>query len=136
MTNCLSPGDKVLAARFGQFSHLWIDMCQRLGFEVEIIDCEWGTGVPVGAATRPCWRPTRSHKIKAVLACHNETATGVTSDIAAVRRAIDAAQPPGAAVRRRGQLARQHRFPHGRVGRGRMRVGLAEGPDAAGRAWA
>jgi len=47
LTNCLSPSDKVLASRFGQFSHLWIDMTQRLGFEVEIVDCEWGTGVPV-----------------------------------------------------------------------------------------
>src|SRR6266436_6934994 len=47
LTNCLNPGDKVLASRFGQFSHLWVDMCTRLGFEVEIVDCEWGTGVPI-----------------------------------------------------------------------------------------
>ena len=45
LTNTLSPGDKVLAARFGQFSHLWIDMCQRLGLDVHIVECEWGTGV-------------------------------------------------------------------------------------------
>jgi len=42
LTNTLSPGDKVLAARFGQFSHLWIDMCQRLGLEVEIVEVDWG----------------------------------------------------------------------------------------------
>ena len=47
LTNTLSPGDKVLASRFGQFSHLWIDMAQRLGYDVEILEVEWGEGVPV-----------------------------------------------------------------------------------------
>jgi alanine-glyoxylate transaminase/serine-glyoxylate transaminase/serine-pyruvate transaminase len=93
LTNCLNPGDKVLAARFGQFSHLWIDMCQRLGFDVEIVDCEWGTGVPV-ERYQEILDADKAHKIKAVLACHNETATGVTSDIAAVRRGMDAAKHP------------------------------------------
>jgi len=93
LTNCLNPGDKVLASRFGQFSHLWIDMTQRLGFEVEIVDCEWGTGVPVDRY-QALLEADKSHKIKAVLACHNETATGVTSDIAGVRRAMDAARHP------------------------------------------
>jgi alanine-glyoxylate transaminase / serine-glyoxylate transaminase / serine-pyruvate transaminase len=93
LTNCLSPGDKVLASRFGQFSHLWIDMTQRLGFEVEIVDCEWGTGVPV-ERYQALLEADKSHKIKAVLACHNETATGVSSDIAAVRRVMNAARHP------------------------------------------
>ena len=39
LTNTLNVGDKVLASRFGQFSHLWIDMCTRLGLEVELVDC-------------------------------------------------------------------------------------------------
>jgi alanine-glyoxylate transaminase/serine-glyoxylate transaminase/serine-pyruvate transaminase len=93
MTNTLSPGDKVLAARFGQFSHLWIDLCQRHGLEVEIVDVEWGEGVPVdvfGARLAA----DKAHEIKAVLVCHNETATGVTSDVAGVRRALDAAKHP------------------------------------------
>ena len=47
ITNTLNPGDKVLAARFGQFSHLWIDLCQRLGLDVQVVECDWGTGVPV-----------------------------------------------------------------------------------------
>ena len=47
LTNCLNTGDKVLASRFGQFSHLWIDMCQRLGYEVEILETPWGEGAPV-----------------------------------------------------------------------------------------
>src|SRR5882762_10181897 len=45
LTNCLNPGDKVLTSRFGQFSHLWADMCTRLGFEVELLEAPWGEGV-------------------------------------------------------------------------------------------
>jgi alanine-glyoxylate transaminase / serine-glyoxylate transaminase / serine-pyruvate transaminase len=93
LTNTLSPGDKVLASRFGQFSHLWIDMAQRLGYEVEIVEVEWGEGVPVGRYEQ-ILRADKGHQIKGVLACHNETATGVTSDIAGVRRALDAAGHP------------------------------------------
>ena len=93
ITNTLSPGDKVLAARFGQFSHLWIDLCQRHGLEVDVVDVEWGEGVPVdifGARLAA----DKGHKIKAVLVCQNETATGVTSDVAGVRRAMNAAGHP------------------------------------------
>lgn len=93
LTNTLSPGDKVLASRFGQFSHLWIDMAKRLGFDVQELDVEWGTGVPV-EQYEEILRADKEHRIKAVLACHNETATGVTSDIAGVRRALDAAKHP------------------------------------------
>jgi alanine-glyoxylate transaminase/serine-glyoxylate transaminase/serine-pyruvate transaminase len=93
ITNTLSPGDKVLAARFGQFSHLWIDLCQRHGLEVEAVDVEWGEGVPVERYAE-ILKADKSHSIKAVLACHNETATGVTSDIAGVRRALDEAKHP------------------------------------------
>jgi alanine-glyoxylate transaminase/serine-glyoxylate transaminase/serine-pyruvate transaminase len=93
LTNTLSPGDKVLASRFGQFSHLWVDMAQRLGYDVEILEVEWGEGVPLDRVEESL-RADKQHKIKAMLACHNETATGVTSDIAGVRRAIDAARHP------------------------------------------
>lgn len=93
LTNTLSSGDKILASRFGQFSHLWIDMAQRLGFDVEIIDVEWGEGVPLDR-TEEVLRADKGHEIKAILACHNETATGVTSDIAGLRRAMDAAGHP------------------------------------------
>lgn len=93
LTNTLSPGDRVLAARFGQFSHLWIDMAQRLGFEVEALEVEWGEGAPLERYAE-ILRADKRHQIKAVLACHNETATGVTSDIAGVRGALDAAGHP------------------------------------------
>jgi alanine-glyoxylate transaminase / serine-glyoxylate transaminase / serine-pyruvate transaminase len=93
LTNTLSPGDKVLASRFGQFSHLWIDMAQRLGYDVEVLEVEWGEGVPLERYEQ-ILRADKDHRIKGVLACHNETATGVTSDIAGVRRALDAARHP------------------------------------------
>jgi alanine-glyoxylate transaminase / serine-glyoxylate transaminase / serine-pyruvate transaminase len=93
LTNTLSPGDRVLASRFGQFSHLWIDMAQRLGYDVEVLDVEWGEGVPLDRYEE-ILRADKQHRIKAVLACHNETATGVTSDIAGVRKALDNARHP------------------------------------------
>jgi alanine-glyoxylate transaminase/serine-glyoxylate transaminase/serine-pyruvate transaminase len=93
LTNTLSAGDKILAARFGQFSHLWVDMAQRLGYDVNVLDVEWGEGVPLDRYEE-ILRADKRHEIKAVLAFHNETATGVTSDIAGVRRALDAARHP------------------------------------------
>jgi alanine-glyoxylate transaminase/serine-glyoxylate transaminase/serine-pyruvate transaminase len=88
MTNTLSPGDKVLASRFGQFSHLWIDLCQRQGFDVIDVDVEWGEGVPLEIYAEHLMAD-KAHEIKAVLVCQNETATGVTSDVAGVRRLLD-----------------------------------------------
>ena len=93
ITNTLNPGDKVLAARFGQFSHLWIDLCQRLGLDVQIVECDWGTGVPVQIFADILAADTQ-HEIKAVLATQNETATGVQSNIATLRTAMDAAGHP------------------------------------------
>ena len=93
MTNTLNPGDKVLISRFGQFSHLWTDMAERMGFEVECIDVPWGEGVPAETYAERL-AADKEHTIKAVLATHNETATGVTSDIGAVRKAIDASDHP------------------------------------------
>lgn len=93
LTNTLSPGDKVLAYRFGQFSHLWIDLAKRLGFEVEYLEVPWGQGIPVDDVETRLKADTK-HEIKAVLACHNETATGVTNDLPAIRKAIDAANHP------------------------------------------
>lgn len=93
VTNTLSPGDKVLGSCFGVFSQLWVELCRRHGLEVDAIDVEWGEGVPVEAYADRL-RADRDRKIKAVLVTHNETATGVASDVAAVRRALDAAKHP------------------------------------------
>ena len=93
LTNCLNPGDRVLASRFGQFTHLWIDMCRRLGFEVEVLEVEWGEGTPV-ERYRAALAADPKHTIRAVLVCQNETATGVASDVAAIRRALDETRHP------------------------------------------
>jgi alanine-glyoxylate transaminase/serine-glyoxylate transaminase/serine-pyruvate transaminase len=93
LSNTLSPGDRVLAARFGMFSHLWIDMAQRLGLQVEVLDADWGEGAPV-ERYQEALAADKGHRIKAVLFTHNETATGVTSDVAAIRRALDDTRHP------------------------------------------
>tara|TARA_R110002167_G_scaffold359939_1_gene577058 strand:+ start:82390 stop:83559 length:1170 start_codon:yes stop_codon:yes gene_type:complete len=93
ISNTLSAGDRILAARNGMFSHRWIDMCQRHGLDVQVVEAPWGHGLPADDY-EAILRADKSHKIKAVLATHNETATGVKSDIAAVRRALDVAGHP------------------------------------------
>ena len=93
LTNTLSAGDKVLAARNGMFSHRWIDMCQRHNLEVQVVETPWGDGIPADRFEEILTADT-NHEIKVVLATHNETATGVRSDIAAVRAALTAANHP------------------------------------------
>jgi alanine-glyoxylate transaminase/serine-glyoxylate transaminase/serine-pyruvate transaminase len=93
LTNTRSPGDKLLASRFGQFSHLWIELARRHGLEVIVQEEEWGTGAKP-ERIEEALRADKNHEIKGVLLVHNETATGVTSDVAAVRRAIDAVKHP------------------------------------------
>ena len=93
LVNTLSPGDRVVAPRYGQFSHLWIDLAQRHGLRVDILDVDWGEGAPAERIGEILSQDT-SHEIKGVLVVHNETATGVTSDVGAVRAAMDAARHP------------------------------------------
>lgn len=88
ITNTLCAGDKVLMARHGQFSALWADMAQAMGLQVEIIDVAWGAPCPVRELERRLGAD-RHGEIKAVFVTHNETSTGVTSDIAGVRHALD-----------------------------------------------
>ncbi|MGB2320297.1 MAG: aminotransferase class V-fold PLP-dependent enzyme [Candidatus Puniceispirillum sp.] len=93
LRNTLSAGDGVLASSFGQFSDLWVQMCRQLNLNVTCIDQEWGKATPVDAY-REALAADKNHAIKAVLVCHNETATGVTSDVAAVRRVMDELDHP------------------------------------------
>ncbi|MGH4007296.1 MAG: pyridoxal-phosphate-dependent aminotransferase family protein [Pseudonocardiaceae bacterium] len=86
ISNTLNRGDRVLMSRFGQFSQLWAEMARRLGLDVICVDREWGEGVPLDDYARHL---SEDKTIKGVFACHNETATGVTSDIAGVRRVMD-----------------------------------------------
>jgi alanine-glyoxylate transaminase/serine-glyoxylate transaminase/serine-pyruvate transaminase len=88
IANTLSPGDKVLASVFGQFSMLWVDLCQRFGLDVDAIQIDWGKGVPLDQY-RARLEADKQHAIKAVLVTQNETATGVASDVAGVRRILD-----------------------------------------------
>ncbi|MCK4713750.1 MAG: aminotransferase class V-fold PLP-dependent enzyme [Marinosulfonomonas sp.] len=93
ISNTLCAGDKVLAANNGMFSQKWIDMCQRHGLDVEVVNVPWGEGIPA-ARFAEILAADKSHNIKVVLATHNETATGVVSDIAAVRAALDVSSHP------------------------------------------
>ncbi len=93
IVNTLSPGDRVLAPRYGQFSHLFIDCAQRLGLIVDAIQTPWGEGAPI-EQIEAALKADRTHDIKGVLVVHNETSTGVTTDIAGVRKAINAARHP------------------------------------------
>jgi alanine-glyoxylate transaminase/serine-glyoxylate transaminase/serine-pyruvate transaminase len=93
ITNTLSSGDKVLIAVYGQFSHLWANLCQRHGLIVDKIDVEWGEGFPLDVCAERL-NADKKHEIKTVLVCHNETTTGVTSDLAGVRKAMNAANHP------------------------------------------
>ena len=90
ITATLSPGDRVLMARHGTFSTLWAEMAERLGLVVETVDVAWGAPCPASEFGRRLGAD-RHGAIKAVFVTHNETATGVTSDVAAVRRELDGA---------------------------------------------
>lgn len=97
LSNTLSPGDAVLMFETGHFATLWKKMAEALGLKPEFIGLPgvegWRRGVQadmIGARLKA----DTGHAIKAVCVVHNETSTGVTSDIAAVRRAIDAAGHP------------------------------------------
>jgi len=102
LANTMSPGDLVLMYETGHFAALWQKMAARLGLKTEFISepgtcpdtglpASWRRGVNA-ALIEERLRADSGHQIKAVCVVHNETSTGVTSDIVAVRRAIDAAR--------------------------------------------
>ncbi|GAA1176716.1 aminotransferase class V-fold PLP-dependent enzyme [Ornithinimicrobium humiphilum] len=93
LTNTLSVGDRVLFYETGHFASLWIEMATRLGLRPDVIGSDWRHGVDAEAIGQRLAEDT-AHEIKAVCCVHNETSTGVTSDIRAVREAIDAAGHP------------------------------------------
>ncbi|MGG1945535.1 aminotransferase class V-fold PLP-dependent enzyme [Trinickia sp. NRRL B-1857] len=97
LSNTLSPGDAVLMYETGHFATLWKKMAENLGLKPEFLGLPgtegWRRGVQADQIEARL-RADAGHAIKAVCVVHNETSTGVTSDIAAVRRAIDAAGHP------------------------------------------
>lgn len=93
LTNTLNPGDKLLAVRFGQFSHLFVQNARALGYTVDVIEAPWGDSIPIDKL-EAALAADKAHEYKGVLAVHNETATGVTADIGAVRGALNRANHP------------------------------------------
>jgi len=93
LVNTLSAGDHVLMVETGHFATLWKKLAEKLGLKPEFIAGDWRHGVDCGLLESRL-NEDRSRNIKAVCVVHNETSTGVLSDIAAVRRAIDAAGHP------------------------------------------
>ena len=102
LTNVLSAGDRVVMYETGHFASLWNKMATRLGIQTEFlafpgtelgVPASWRRGVQADLIEERL-KADKQHQIKAVCVVHNETSTGVTSDIAAVRRAIDAAKHP------------------------------------------
>jgi alanine-glyoxylate transaminase / serine-glyoxylate transaminase / serine-pyruvate transaminase len=93
LCNTLSGGDKVLMYETGHFAGLWKKLAERLGIVTDLIEGDWRHGVDAKKIEAKL-RADSGHTIKAVCVVHNETATGVTSNIAAVRKAIDTAGHP------------------------------------------
>jgi alanine-glyoxylate transaminase / serine-glyoxylate transaminase / serine-pyruvate transaminase len=97
LVNTLSAGDHVLMYETGHFAFLWNKLATRLGIKTEVLGMAgvegWRHGVNADMIEQRLKADT-AHTIKAVCVVHNETSTGVTSDIAAVRRAIDSAKHP------------------------------------------
>ncbi|MEM6941447.1 MAG: aminotransferase class V-fold PLP-dependent enzyme [Pseudomonadota bacterium] len=93
LVNVLAPGDQVLMYETGQFATLWKNMAVKLGFDPVFMQGDWRTGANAEAIGGQL-KADKAHQIKAVCVVHNDTATGITSDIAAVRAAIDAAAHP------------------------------------------
>lgn len=93
LVNTLNPGDKVLMVETGWFATLWRKMAAKLGIEAEFIPSDWRQGADFSAIEARL-KEDKSHQFKAVCVVHNETSTGCVTNVAAVRKAIDAANHP------------------------------------------
>jgi alanine-glyoxylate transaminase/serine-glyoxylate transaminase/serine-pyruvate transaminase len=93
LVNTLSPGDRVLMFETGHFATLWRKIADKLGLVVDFVPGDWRSGADP-AIVESRLAEDKGHAIKAVLVVHNETSTGVTSRIAAIRQAIDRAGHP------------------------------------------
>jgi alanine-glyoxylate transaminase/serine-glyoxylate transaminase/serine-pyruvate transaminase len=91
--NTLSPGDRVLTCETGHFAVLWREIAARLGLESTVIETDWRHGADANAIESALVADSE-HTIKAVCIVHNETSTGVLTDVAAIRKAMDSAGHP------------------------------------------
>ena len=97
LVNTLSRGNRVLMVETGHFATLWKQIATNYGLDVEFLAGDWRHGVNA-AEIEARLVEDAAHTIKAVCIVHNETSTGVTSDVAAVRRALDSAHHPALLV--------------------------------------
>lgn len=93
IVNTLNPGDRVLAFNNGAFSHSFADVARRHAMQVDEVELSWDRGVPPDLI-RDRLSADADHTYQGVLVVHNETSTGATTDLAAVRRAMDGAGHP------------------------------------------
>ncbi len=93
LVNTLSAGDRILMVETGYFAVAWQRLAVRLGLEVEMIPGDWRHGVNADSI-EAYLAQDRDRRIKAVAVVHNETSTGVKSNIAAVRKALDRVHHP------------------------------------------
>ncbi len=93
LVNPLAPGERVLMYETGFFSERWKKIAEAHGIEVDYLPGDWRTGVDANLIEGNL-RKDSEGRIKAVCIVHNETSTGVRSDLPAVRQAIDAAGHP------------------------------------------
>ena len=93
LVNTLSPADRVLAFETGHFATLWCQMARALGLDVDLVPGTWRRGVDP-AVVHERLAADRAHATRAVMVVHNETSTGVTSNVQVIRQAIDAAGHP------------------------------------------
>ncbi len=93
LANTLSPGDRVLMFEVGQFAMLWAEVARKFGLEVDMVPGDWRHGVDP-ATVEARLTADKDHAIKAVCVVHNETSNGITSPLARIREAMDAANHP------------------------------------------
>src|SRR5215469_9241525 len=93
LVNTLSPGDRLLMFETGHFATLWRRMAERLGLVVDFVAGDWRSGVDAGEVERRL-RDDKAQAVRALMVVHNETSTGVTSVVPAIRQAIDRAGHP------------------------------------------
>lgn len=93
LVNALSPGDRVLMIETGHFAALWRRLAERLGLAPELVETDWRRGADPALVERAL-RADTDHAIRAVCVVHNETSTGCTTRVDAIRAAIDAAGHP------------------------------------------
>ena len=93
IVNTLNPGDKILMFETGQFSYLWAEQAKKFSLVVDFVPGDWRHGADPKIVEQKL-SEDKGHKIKALLVLHNETATGIVSNIGKIRKAIDSAKHP------------------------------------------